>query len=321
MSVSELHEWIGSDEQAYGPPCVKEVRTKTSLERVKEDAVQTVVYRTPAGTLTSVDRYDPISDSRHPIEFPVKSVQDIEAMSLFFADARPEFDPVQFERAKAFIEDLGEDGLASASIGISPLMWWIQLLAGIENGLLMVADHQQEVEALFERMHNMLCRTAEIIADKSPYEVIYSVENTSTTLISPQLFKRYCCGHLMDYGRIVNSAGKLHVLHMCGKIKSLLPDVAGLPAAGIEALTSSPVGNATLLDGRSACPDKSLCGGTNATLWMATPETILTTIESDLDVLPHQRGIFLSSAGVMPPACRPETIREVAEWVKHYPVR
>jgi len=40
-----------------------------------------------------------------------------------------------------------------------------------------------------------------------------------------------------------------------------------------------------------------------------------------VDRLPYHRGIAVTSAGVMPPLCPPETIREVCQWVVHYPAR
>ena len=166
-----------------------------------------------------------------------------------------------------------------------------------------------------------MCRRAEIIADKSPYPIIYSVENTSTTIISPELFRRYCYPHLLEYGRIVSAAGKYHVLHMCGHLKAVLPDIARLPAAGMEAFTAPPVGNTTLLDGRLACPGKCLIGGTSAVLWLEDAATIIERLRRDLDDLPDQRGIVVTSAGVMPPACDPERIRQVAQSVMNYPVR
>ena len=43
--------------------------------------------------------------------------------------------------------------------------------------------------------------------------------------------------------------------------------------------------------------------------------------EKDLDDLPHHRGIVLTSAGVMPPLCKPETIKTVCDWVKAYNAR
>jgi hypothetical protein len=100
----------------------------------------------------------------------------------------------------------------------------------------------------------------------------------------------------------------------------VLADVARLPAAGIEAFTSPPVGNTVLEDGRAACPDKCLIGGTNAVLWTKSAEEIFSQIKHDLDELSHQRGVVVTSAGVMTPLCKPETIKEVAELVKGYPV-
>ena len=116
-------------------------------------------------------------------------------------------------------------------------------------------------------------------------------------------------------------AGRLFMCHMCGQLKALLPDLALLPLVGYEAFTSPPIGNTTLLDGRTACRDKCLIGGTNAGLWTGTVEEIIAEIERDLDALPHHRGLIISSAGVMPPGCPPETIKAVSDWLKKYKVQ
>jgi uroporphyrinogen-III decarboxylase len=121
--------------------------------------------------------------------------------------------------------------------------------------------------------------------------------------------------------KITKEAGKNMVLHMCGHLKALLPDLNQIQVQAFEAFTSPTLGNTTLLDGRSACPGKCLIGGTNAILWTKTPEEIILKIEEDLDELPHHRGIVVTSAGVMPPLCKPETIKQVCEWVKQYPAR
>ena len=205
--------------------------------------------------------------------------------------------------------------------GTSPLMDGVQNLAGVENAHYLLADHPREVERLFEAMHRAALERLEIIAQTTPADVIYSGENTSTTLLSPPQFRRYSMGHLRDYGRLIEQAGKLHVLHMCGKLKALLPDIAGLPAAGIEAFTSPPVGDTTLSDGRRACPRLCLIGGTSATLWLKPAQEIVDALRRDLDSLPHTRGIVVTSAGLMPPGCPPEVIKQVADWVRSYAVR
>jgi hypothetical protein len=115
--------------------------------------------------------------------------------------------------------------------------------------------------------------------------------------------------------------GRHIVLHMCGHLKALLGDLARLPVAAFEAFTTPTVGNTTLLDGRAACPDKCLVGGTNAVLWTRSADEIIDGIRRELDSLPHHRGLVVTSAGVMPPLCQPQTIRTVCEWVKTYPLR
>jgi len=320
MNNSDLHRWIGSDNHAGVAGCVKEIRKNTSIKSTQKDGLSVTEYITPLGTLTSTNRYDPGSCSWHPIEFPVKRREDIEVMSLFFSDVSCEFDSAQLDQASAMMKMIGENAIVTTSIGVSPLMDWIQHLAGIENAHYMLLDYREEVESLFNAMHSLLCRRAEIVAGKCPAPVAYSTENTSTTLISPAMFRQYCYKHLMDYGKIISSAGKLHLLHMCGHLKDVLRDISKLPATGIEAFTSPTVGNTTLKDGRSACPDKCLVGGTNATLWTKPAEMIFDQIKHDLDELPHHRGLVVTSAGVMTPLCAPETIKKVADLVKRYPV-
>ena len=108
---------------------------------------------------------------------------------------------------------------------------------------------------------------------------------------------------------------------MCGHLKALLPDLAEVPAAAFESFTSPTVGNTALLDGRLGCPDKCLIGGTNAYLWIRPASEIIQQLEHDLNALPHHRGIVVTSAGQMPRACTPETMKQVRDYVSNYPAR
>jgi len=215
----------------------------------------------------------------------------------------------------------GDDAIIAVSIGKSPLMNLVEWLAGIENAHFLLEDYRAEVEELFAANLQNLLRQAELIVEHHPADIFYMVENTSSTLISPEQYRTYCLPQLSEVGKILQQADCPLVLHMCGHLKALLPDVKTLPAAAYEAFTSPTLGDTTLLDGRSVCPDVCLIGGTNATLWTRPLDEILATLANDLDALPHHRGIVVTSAGVMPPICSPETIRTVCEWVKAYPAR
>lgn len=320
MSMPELHDFFGSDRHQWVRSCVREIRTRTSTEETYGDITRTV-YRTPSGTTAAARRYDPVSTSQHPIEFPIRTLDDLRVMTEWYADVTCEPDSEALEASHAVQAELGERGSTAEGIGTTPIMHFVQWLAGVENAHLMLADYPDEVEALFEAMRQALLSTMRVAAEHSPADTLYLVENTSTTLMSPQQFRRYCLPIIEECGRIARDYGRILVLHMCGHLRDLLPDLGTVPAHGFEAYSTPTVGNATLLEGRQTCPNVCFIGGTNANTWTRPADEIISEIRRNLDELPSHRGIVLTSGGVMPPACKPETIREVCRWLKTYPVR
>ena len=320
-SLDELHAWMGSDRHVWIAPCVRETRQRTAVEVVTHEGERRTAYRTPYGETEMVMRFDEDSQSWHPVRFPVRRRKDLRIMTAVYEDAAVSLDPEVLEENRARMAEIGQDGVVCSSIGKSPLMHWVEFLAGVENAHLFLADHQDEVETLFDAMHHVLLERTRVVAEHSPADMLYMTENTSTTLISPQQHARYCMPHLRAYGRIARQYGRLLALHMCGHLELLLPALSTLPADAFEAFTSPPLGNTRLLDGRTACPDVGLIGGTNAVLWTRPADEIIAEVERDLDALLHHRGIALTSAGVMPPLAAPETIRDVGRWVKGYAVR
>ena len=319
MKLDALHDWIGSDKHEGIASCLRDVRRRTGVTSTRDGGLSQTVYRTPHGETRLVSVFDEPSNSWHPIEFPVKTLDDVKLMTQVFEDVTVELDAAGLEKARARAATIGQDALVTDSIGESPLMYWVEWLAGVESAHLMLADHQDDVEALFEAMHRVLLRKTELLCAHSPADVFYLVENTSTTLISPDQYRQYCARHVGAYAQLMAAADRNLIIHMCGHLKAILPDLARIPARAFEAFTSPTLGNTSLLDGRSACPDTCLIGGTNAMLWTRGADEIIAKIAEDLGVLPHHRGIVVTSAGVMPPMCRPETIKSVCEWVKAFP--
>lgn len=320
MGVEDFHNWVGSDKHIWLTGFIKEKRKTTFLEEKKSDNIRKLVYGTRYGNLTATMRFEPSSQAWHPYEYPIKSKNDIKIMTEWFSDACVEPDYEKLEMAKEEAKNIGSDAITAHPIGTSPLMVWVQHFTGIENCHYFLADYQSDVEQLFDVMQKKNLKVTEILTQHSPADILYLVENTSTTLISPAQYKKYCYVHILECAKITANKKPL-VLHMCGYLKGLLPVLATLPVAGFEAFTSPPVGDTTLFDGRSICPDKCLIGGTNAVLWTKPAAQIISQIEKDLELLPHHRGIAITSAGVMPPFCKPETIKEVCQWVKSYKAR
>lgn len=320
MDLDSIHDWIGSDKHTGIAGCIREVRKRTAVETTQDGSTMCTVFCTPSRELRLVRQFDAPSNSWHPIEFPVKTIEDILAMTDIFEDVVVNLDPDGLKKAQDQSKAIGQDALTTNGIGESPLMYWVEWMAGVENAHFLLMDYQPEVETLFDAMHAALMVKTRILCEHSPADVFYLIENTSTTLISPGQYRKYCASHIGEHANVTNAAGRSLVLHMCGHLKALLPDLDQIPAQAFEAFTSPTLGNTSLLDGRSACPDKCLIGGTNAMLWTKGANDIIAKIEQDLDELPHHRGIVITSAGVMPPLCKPETIKRVCEWVQQYPI-
>ena len=206
-------------------------------------------------------------------------------------------------------------------MGESGLMTFVEWYAGVEEAHYLLADYPDEVEELFDVMHQNFLKRFEVSIEHSPADTLHLLENTSTTLISPGQYEEYCYPQIVQYGNMAHQGGQKLMLHMCGHLKAILPLLGNLPADAFEAFTTPTIGNATLAEGRAACPDKCLVGGTNALVWLESAEDIIKYIEEGLESLPHHRGIFMSSGGEMPRDCAPETIQKVKAWLDTYPLR
>ena len=318
QSVQALHEWIGSDRHEWITQGIKETRNRTRHENRQESGNLHTTFATPFGNLEQIQHWDADSESWHPVTYPVATVEDIRILTAWFEDVTVTLDPEAIRKAHDQATAIGQQAVTAISMGTSAFMEWIQMLAGVENGHLLLLDYPDETNALFQAIHRIILDRTRLLVEHSPADLLYLVENTSTTLISPDQYRTYCLPHIQDYAAIIQGANRNMVLHMCGHLKALLPTLATIPARAFEAFTSPPVGNTTLLNGRTLCPDTCLIGGTNAVLWTQPADIIIRELEQHLNALPHHRGIVVTSAGVMSYAAHPETIRQVCEWVKRY---
>jgi len=320
-TLDEHHRFIGSDRHVFTETGLKTIHHATSHTSRREGDMRIQTWTTPRRELVGRERFDARSHSWHPMEFPVKDVEDIRALTQYYRDLEVVVDPAAREDACRHARQYGDDALIACGAGTTAFMNWVEHLAGVENAHFFLMSHEAEVEELFDAMQAHLRASARLLAETMVSDVVYFTENTSTTLASPEQYRRYCFPHLKECCAILHGAGRRVILHMCGHLKALLPDLGQMPVCAFEAFTAPPVGNTTLLDGRANCPNVCLVGGTSATLWTKPAHQIIAQIEKDLDALPHHRGVVVTSAGVMPPMCEPETIRKVCQFVQAYPAR
>jgi len=316
MPELDLADALDLDHMAGGPSPAVCTNERVTVHVEEADGRRTRRFETPDGTLTDVYGFDPASCSWHPLEFPVKTLADLRAARHIYEGSKFRLDPDKVEAARARIREVGDRGIISCGMGTSPLMELIQHLLGPEQTYYFLADYPDEMDELIELMHQDRLRHLEAIVEHSPYDYVMSGENTSTTLLSPNVFERYPWRHLNEYAQIATAHGKVHLLHMCGKLKVLLPRIDELASSAIEAYTSPPVGDTTIADRVALCPSTAIIGGTSATLWLRPVDEICAAIENDFHNAGTLRGCVLTSAGVMPPAASIEKIAKVREFAK-----
>jgi len=281
------------------------------------DGLRTTVCDTPDGRLIGEERRDPYTHSWHPTRYMVQTADDLRRLRWLYTGTSHRVDAESAARARARAAELARSDVYTMSgIGPGPLMDLMQHIAGPVQTIYLMADEPELFREVTDLMHADRVRSLEARLAQECADTFWLTENTSTTLISPAIFREFCAAHLREYGDLCWKHGIIPVHHMCGTLGALLEDIDGLPAAANEAYTTRPLGDVSLAEGRRRMPSKCLIGGTNATLWMEGPETILQTVAADLAECPDRRRMFLTSAGVLPPPVSFEKAREVVEGLK-----
>lgn len=321
MNLREIYDYTGCDMQIYLTPCYRLVYGDCAYEERVEEGVMYREFITPSGTLSGTLLYDPVSDSYSPNKQIATCREDIEILTYFFRQTRAEWDVHVWEENKKEYEELGDRGLCVSHVCESPLMDFLEWYAGIAEGQYMYFDYPDELDELFAEMQRVNRECMEIMCRYSPADVLYITENTSTTVISPGQFEEYCHGHLKEYAEIAGKHGRRLIFHMCGQLQKILPMLTDIPNTGIEALSTPPLGNTTFAGARKYLPDKVLIGGTCALTWLKDAEKIIEEIALYLGEMEDYHGVVLGTGGMIPPACTPDTLKRVREYVFSLPVK
>ncbi len=274
------------------------------------------MLETPIGTLTATWGFTEVHGwIPHPIRHLVNNLDDLKIFAYaaeHLAREKPEPDFENYTKAE---QALGQAGLATTSFLNTPLMDLIETCWGLENTYYLLHDYPREVEAVLEGLHAVQRKTVERIAE-SPAPVVIEYENTSSTLLSPSIFRRYCLPVLNEYADILKSAGKIFLVHMCGKLKAFQADLAAARFDGIADISPPPTGNFTLDEAAAALRGKIVIGGIDATTFIEpdlkkTEANIATLIER---IKPY-RGVLLGSADTVPRGTPLESLRMIQHLV------
>ena len=288
------------------------VETSSGFEQTE----LTETISTPKGTLAGRWKFtDRVGVIPHLIKFVVNNYEEMRIFHYavdHLSSEPPSANPDLFPKVESAI---GDEGIATASFSNSPLMYLIEMSWGLENTYYLLTDHRKEVEDILVKLHVSLKRQVEVLA-KSPAKVIIQYENTSSTLLSPAIFRRYCLPFLNEYADILKAAGKIYLIHMCGHLHSFLEDFNRGKFQGIIDIAPPPTGDLTLDDAATGLPGKIVAGGIDPTTFINRDAEFVKSKVSDLikRIKPH-RGVMLGSADVTPRGAVVENFRLIRKLV------
>ena len=215
---------------------------------------------------------------------------------------------------------IGEDGIATPSSPSSPLMYLLQIDFGVENFFFLWADHPQEMEELFESLHQKYLEICRIQAGLPGKRVIISYENADTMFTPPKMFAEVSLPHLNAYADILHDGDKIHLLHACGHLRGIVQELKSAHFDGVVDMASEPTGNLHLADAKAVWgSDKVAMGGIDAVAFteMSPEEMKAHALEWCERIAPY-RGVILGSGDAVPFTASLENMMAVTEAVKEF---
>ena len=99
---------------------------------------------------------------------------------------------------------------------------------------------------------------AHAIAAESAAEALWSAENITGWITTPDLFERHCLPYYERVASLLQGRGKPYGVHMDGSLLALQDSIARSPLDFVEGFTPPPIGDLELEDARRAWPEKVL---------------------------------------------------------------
>ncbi len=275
-----------------------------------------ITIHTPKGELHSVYTYVSESNTWFLTEHPVKGIEDFPAAMALYEDLEVMDNIAEVNRQ---IDALGEDGLHVALIGAemkSAYQHMVEHLVGTENLIYLTMDYPDEVRELVELIAAKNRKTVEYTAE-SKIEACLSWEDSSTTNLSPALYREYIAPEITEWVKILRESGKLYIQHACGHIKDLLLPIAGQGVTAIESISPPPTGNVTMEEaGRVLPPSVGLIGGIEPVQFLQDSVEDLLPYCEKLCAAMKSRGFVLANSDSCPPGVAYEKFQKIAQLVK-----
>ena len=301
LAPSEARDWASS----------QPVTDKVRIETASRNGTQYVTVDTPVGRLRCGWRYTAESpDVPFPVEHLLKTIDDVRVYRYVLDQTvvEPAYDEIV-----AALEGIGDEGTCEAAGGPTPMQELIEYQLGMAGFYYSLNDYPVEMEALMTHMLDVRKQEYRLLAE-SPAPIVITGEDTSTTMASPGIMARWEFPVLDEYSDIVHRGGKIHVVHMCGKLRGVMDLLTEARFDGVHDVSPPPIGDFDFRTGREqlCAAGKCLIGGIDAGAFQnLTPEEVEIYVSRRLEEVAPGTGFLLGSGDTVPFGTSLDNLRAV----------
>lgn len=304
--------YIGNDvleRHVAGPACLV---NQVSYRQEQRGDVTRVYMDTPVGTIYQESKATgrTVFQSKHLVE----SIEDVKVLQFVMEHTTVQNNIAGYEARAA---EIGEAGLPTLTGPVTPLQEMLQSFAGVENTVYLLADYPDEMEEFFQAGHERNKKMYQALCEY-PCPVIFDYEDTSTTVISRNMYQNYTAPYIDEYADIVHGAGKLYITHMCGKLKGFVKEIGAGKMDGIDSVCPPTTGDLCCWDAREAWgPSKVILGGIEPpALSRMTIEETLRYVAEIIEKMKGQKGFILSTGDAVPYGTPIHNMKAVSELIE-----
>ncbi len=241
-----------------------------------------VTTETPFGTLSSRQQYD----RREPSWALERAIKDFERdWPAYRAASLGLVEEADWSGVRRTLAAVGEDYLLEVHVG-EPFFDYIAMgrEGGLQQGIFDLLEHETFFCELHEAYLDYLRRlTRAVFANTTAEAVFIGCCWSCISLISPALWRRWDLPVIRAVAAEAHAAGKLLHLHLHGKCRAVLPDLADCGADCICPFERPPGGDITdLAELRRTLGDRVTMNGnvhTVETLIRGTPDDVRREVE------------------------------------------
>lgn len=209
---------------------------------------------TPVGEVSQVCQLDAAYGSSWILEHYIKRPEDYRVMEFVYQDGIYHDNYAAIRAAQA---SLGGDGLVMVRVAKGPIQEILYQMTGMERFAIDYHEHRDALDSLY---HCMVRRYDELydLAAEAPVEILQSADNITSDVVGRERFLQYCVPCYERHMRRLAGTGKRLAVHMDGRLRSLMQEIAAAPFDIVEALTPAPMGDVSVAEARRAWPNKAL---------------------------------------------------------------